>query len=91
MALDVRWGYWCVAIMIAPAAGIVALYPTSWILGSVAFNSNAVEIGWLRMFMIVPLLAGALIAQSNRSWILAVMLTPGLLLMLTVPDRIGAF
>ncbi|TJW64627.1 MAG: hypothetical protein E5V97_06420 [Mesorhizobium sp.] len=91
MALDVRWGYWCVAIMIAPAAGIVALYPTSWILGSVAFNSNAVEIGWLRMFMIVPLLAGAFIAQSNRSWILAVMLTPGLLLMLTVPDRIGAF
>lgn len=91
MANDVRWGYWCVAVTIAPAAAIVALYPTSWILGSVAFNANAVEIGWLRMFMIVPLLAGAFVAQANRSWILAVMLTPGLLLMLSVPDHIGAF
>ncbi|MBP2489143.1 hypothetical protein JOH50_004870 [Rhizobium leguminosarum] len=88
LATDLRWGYWSVALLIAPAAAIAVLYPMSWILGAVPFFTTFVDIGWLKIVAIVPLLAGAFIAQANRSWLLAVMLIPGLLLSLT-PEHIG--
>lgn len=90
LVTDVRWGYWCVAIMIAPSAAVATLYPVSWMLGSVPFNTNFVDVGWLKILMIFPLLTGAFISQANKNWLLALMLMPGLLLMLTAPDHLGA-
>lgn len=89
-ATNVRWGYWCAAVMIAPAAAITTLYPMSWVLGTVSFNPNFVDVSWLKVFMIIPLLIGAFVAQANKSWLLGVMLIPGLLLMLAAPDHLGA-
>ncbi|MGO6692505.1 hypothetical protein ACCS54_18910 [Rhizobium johnstonii] len=78
------------ALLIAPAVAIAAIYPLSWALGAVPFFTNFIDVSWLKIAAIVPLLVGAFVAQSKRDWILALMLVPGFLFTLTVPDHIGA-
>ena len=84
------WGYLAAALLLIPAATVVGLYPMNWILGTVAFEVSHVELGPLRLFVIVPILIIAAIVATHRNWALAAMIPIGLILMVATPDRLGS-
>ena len=84
-------GYWIGALFLVPAAAIVSLYPLNWFLGDVAFAVGTVDIAPIRPYLIVPILLGVAIARLEKSWVLGVLVVPGVLLMLSAPDRLGAY
>jgi hypothetical protein len=78
------------ALLLVPAAVILALYPLNLILGTVTFDTASIPLAPFRLLLIAPILLGLVLARRRKDWLLAAMLVPGIVLMLFCPDRIGS-
>lgn len=78
------------ALLLAPAAVILALYPLNGILGTVGFYTASIPLHPWKFFLIVPILLGFVLVWRGKDWLLAAMLVPGIVLVLFGPDRIGS-
>src|SRR5215213_6017302 len=78
------------ALLLVPAAVILAVYPLNWILGTVGFYTASIPSGRLRFLLIAPILLGLVLIWRRKDWLLAAMLVPGIALVLFGPDRIGS-
>lgn len=81
--------YWSGALLLVPAAVVVAFYPMNWILGSVNFYFTSVPTSPIRPLLIIPILILAIGGVFQRRWVFAIFVIPGLALTLTAPDRLG--
>ena len=85
-----RIGYWMGALFLVPAASVTGFFPLNLILDPVAFHVGSVDVAAVRGILPIPILIGILIVYFTRNYLLAALLVPGALLMITAPDRMGS-
>lgn len=92
-------GFTIAALLLVPAAVIVSLYPLNLILGAINFYTASATLGDIKLVVAIAVLLGFVVALRlsfvdavrKKSILLACLLVPGILLVISGPDRIGSF